>query len=223
MRTYLGRLTLLLLGSRKEKLISPIRYFLSRYLNFDFSLFGIQTEIIRLFSEKKNGVFLELGAADGIRQSNTSLLEYKYGWRGVLIEPQPEAFRLCRNRRQNSVVVNAFVSADKTGVLSNSMVDADLQNQAAHSFNPRSVAPVIRIQELLDVAGITEIDFVSIDVEGAELDVLQTINFEKTWVRYLLIETAQPDCVADFLGPRFDKAKKLSFHDYLYVNSEASK
>ena len=48
--------------------------------------------------------------ADGVRQSK-SILEYKYRC-GILIEPQPEAFILCRKRRQNSIVLNAFVSAD---------------------------------------------------------------------------------------------------------------
>lgn len=222
-RTHVGRITRMILGSRKEIFMSPIRYVLSRYFNVDFSLFGMQSEITALFSAKSKGVFLELGAADGIRQSNTALLEYKYGWRGVLIEPQPEAFMLCRKRRKNSIVVNAFVSASKAGILSNSMPDANLQNQAAESFNTRSVAPVIRIQEILDVAGICEIDFVSIDVEGAELDVLQTIDFGKTYVRYVLVETDQSECVSKLLAPWFKPIKQLSFHDYLYANLEAKK
>ena len=54
------------------------------------------------------------------------------------------------------------------------------------------------------------------------MDVLRTIDFGRTRVCYLLVETAEPDRVSELLASRFQQLKKLSFHDYLYANLEAN-
>ena len=53
-------------------------------------------KIVDLFSGKKNGIFIEVGAADGVDQSNTLLLEIKYSWTGLLVEPISDQFNFCK-------------------------------------------------------------------------------------------------------------------------------
>ena len=56
-------------------------------------------EVVKYYKEKQNGFFVEIGASDGIKYSNTLLLEKKYNWKGICVEPIPINFQLlCKNR-----------------------------------------------------------------------------------------------------------------------------
>jgi len=55
--------------------------------------------VLNYFNNKKDGIFIELGGLDGIRHSNTFLLEKKYNWSGLIIESSPSLYReLIMNR-----------------------------------------------------------------------------------------------------------------------------
>lgn len=59
-----------------------------------------------LFKHKENGFFIELGANDGLTQSNTALLEFYRGWKGVLVEPSLNAYTECCKNRPASTCFN---------------------------------------------------------------------------------------------------------------------
>ena len=71
---------------------------------------------------------------------------------------------------------------------------------------------------LLEEAGAPElIDFLSLDVEGNELNVLKGLDFSRYGFKYLLIEARNPREVADFLLPRgYGLREQVSSHDYLF-------
>ena len=78
--------------------------------------------IIEFFNFKKNGVCLEVGAADGVDQSNSLLLERIYNWKAYLVEPTSSQFDICRKYRRTSTLHKyAFVS-NKT-LKSNSQIE----------------------------------------------------------------------------------------------------
>ena len=52
-----------------------------------FSQFKQDLHVLESYNYKKNGYFIEIGASDGIRLSNTYLLETKYNWKGICVEP----------------------------------------------------------------------------------------------------------------------------------------
>ena len=52
-----------------------------------YSQYKQEEFVLNYFNNKKDGIFIELGGLDGIRHSNTFLLEKKYNWRGLMIEP----------------------------------------------------------------------------------------------------------------------------------------
>ena len=67
----------------------------------------------RYFHNLHNGTFLELGALDGIKFSNTRFFEEQRGWRGVLIEPNREEFEKISRTRPDAVAVHAAI-CDRT-------------------------------------------------------------------------------------------------------------
>jgi len=73
------------------------------YLITSKSQIGQDTKVIEYYKEKQNGYFIEIGASDGITLSNTYLLEKKYNWRGICVEPIPDNYSKLIINRQNSI------------------------------------------------------------------------------------------------------------------------
>lgn len=152
----------------------------------------LDEKILTLFNYKKNGVFIEAGANDGITQSNTKRLEEFHGWTGVLVEPSESVYNdLCRNRSISKCFQcvlgsfaedNTYVWGDFDGNLMSSVGGVRLARQAPQKVLVRS------LQSILDEAGITHVNFFSLDTEGYELNVLNGIDFTKTTFDYILIE-----------------------------------
>jgi FkbM family methyltransferase len=185
-----------------------------------------------------NGFFIELGAHDGITQSNTYYYEKKKNWRGILIEPTPKLFKICKKNRssKNSFFSNACVGFDykKKDVkliysnLKTTSVDltSDLYRKK-HLANPElnffekqsnftSKAKTLN-SILLQSNAPNIIDFFSLDVEGAEFEVLNGIDYNKFNFRYIIVETHQFDKLKKFLtNKKYKFVKKFNFNDYLF-------
>ena len=170
--------------------------------------------IYDFFEDEAPGFFVEAGAYDGITFSNTYLLE-AIGWRGLLIEPHPDKAKLCKSNRPNSSVVQAALGPDDAeGEIQLTCADAlsfvvasqshvDRCKRGGHVLQQISV-PLVSLNSLLE--GRTEkVDFMSLDVEGMELQVLEGFNIERYSPRMMLIEQndAQGDArVAEYLETR---------------------
>lgn len=186
--------------------------------------------------------YVEIGANDGVAQSNTLALELFYGWEGLLIEPSNATFkRLKKNRskRRNYLLRSACVSSsfpDSTVdlIYSNLMsvvlgLDSDLADPHEHaksgekflspgdSIRTESV-PATTMTRALEMARAPgRIGLLSLDVEGAELEVLQGIDFEKYRFDWMLIECRDIKRLGAFLNDYgYILQAKLSFHDYLF-------
>ena len=184
-----------------------------------------------------NGFFIEVGANNGYKQSNTYYLERGLKWRGVLVEAIPELYERCRKLRKHSRVFhNALVApdypedeitmhfADLMSVTEGSMgtterqqehIDLGLECQKIDKSYTVHV-PVRTLGSILDEVGPPPIDFFSLDVEGYELNVLKGLNIEKYRPEYILVEAWEYDEIDAFLQPYYDQVDKLTFHDYLY-------
>ena len=192
----------------------------------------------------RDGTFIEVGANDGIAQSNTYFLEKKFGWRGLLVEPVPKYYRMCRRARKARAVNCALGPIEKDGdeleILSGGLmsISTSVDDRLLHgrsvqehaAFGARefgSRAPqVIRtriraLSKLLDEVGIESVDFFSLDVEGFELEVLQGLDLTRHRPKLILIETEQLAEVAAFLGQRYEMIESLSHHDFLFRSTSA--
>jgi FkbM family methyltransferase len=174
------------------------------------------------------GVFLEVGANDGFSASNTYFLERARQWTGILIEPLPSPYERCRRVRPRATCVQAACVASAKAGETVGLVDHDLmsvtlgqQDAIEEASRLRGVlktvtVPARTLSSIIDGSHFTRIDFMSIDVEGAELQLLAGLDLARHAPRWLLIETAHPDEVSVALAPYLTLTEKLSYHDYLY-------
>lgn len=183
----------------------------------------------------RGGFFVEAGANDGYKQSNTYYLEHGLRWRGVLVEAIPDLYEKCRQRRPRARVFNcALVASDYPGdqVL---MHYADLMSVTDGALGDRQADHLeqgIRLQRLdgtypvrvrartlesvLDEVKPRRIDFLSLDVEGYELDVLRGLNLARYRPRYILVEAWAYDDIDALLAQHYVQVEQLTYHDYLY-------
>jgi len=187
-----------------------------------------------------NGFFIEIGAHNGIMQSNTYYLEKNKNWRGVLIEPSPNNYILCKKNRSkfNKVYCNACVSFSykeefvkiayaelvSTAIYLESDIDRPLlQAQKGLTFLKEDEIPIYGAiaktmnEILVDSNAPQDIDFFSLDVEGSEIEVLKGIDYNTYQFKYILIESRRPKKIEEFLiNYNYRLIEKLSFNDYLF-------
>jgi len=158
------------------------------------------------FREKHNGFFVEVGAHDGIGDSNTYFFEKFFGWNGLCIEPLPKAFEhLDKNR--NCTCINACIASfdgvgkflkilgysEKLSGLLNFYDPKHLEriNQEISQYKQSSEVielPCFKLESILDQYNVKKINYLSLDTEGNELSILQTINFKKFDIDIISVE-----------------------------------
>lgn len=134
----------------------------------------------------EDGTYLEIGACDGLLYSNTKTLEDHFGFKGILIEPQPHYFRRLQTNRSsinNELYHCAVTNTDEPTV---SLIGTNEQagvvgllNTDVNKFGWKQTykVPNRKMKDILKESCFTYIDCMMIDVEGAELSLLQTIDF----------------------------------------------
>jgi FkbM family methyltransferase len=188
------------------------------------------------------GFFVEAGGNDGYLQSNTYALERRHGWRGLLVEPEPELARACTlERRKSTVVRAALVAADfpepevtlRYGGLMTLVVGARKDDvewvASAHAMGQEApphqfVAPARTLSSILDETGAPEVDLLSLDIEGYEAQALAGLDFDRHAPRYILVEMRDPATdsapIEAVLGDRYVRAHTLSPFDILYERAD---
>ncbi len=139
-----------------------------------------------IFFEKENGFFIELGAYDGLTQSNTAFFEKTKNWTGILIEASRDRYEECVKNRPNSKCINTACSATDNASISfnheNGLM-SKVVDDGVYSCDTST------LETILDNCEVDRnIDFLSLDVEGHELEVLEGLNLCKYRPNYMLIE-----------------------------------
>ena len=191
-----------------------------------------------LAGRSKTGFFIEAGAHDGVSLSNTCFLE-QIGWTGLLVEAHPELVAKCRRSRPRSVVVHAALGRDEGPltcefqmVIGSGGVDAlsfssasDLHRERIEREGGKIEAvtvPCTSLNKLLTKISPPSVDFVSLDVEGAEVLVLSGFDLDKWKPRILAIEdnsNGQDLAIRHFMaGKGYKRILRLACNDF-YVRS----
>lgn len=145
------------------------------------------------FNERHHGYFVDIGAHDGLYLSNTYILERRYNWNGICVEANPETYaHLRQNRRTNCInacldSTERLVDFAKRGVMGGIVSpNTDNKETAAHEIVQLKTQT---LESLLQTANAPhEIDYLSIDIEGAEESVLGTFNFNDYQFNCITIE-----------------------------------
>ena len=159
------------------------------------------------FAGCDNGYFVEVGANEPQLRSQTWHLE-QAGWHGVLVEPQPDLAEQLRRARTGKVFAVACSSPDHAGQtlplhVAGPLSALDRERMAPGAQPERLIAVPIRTldQVLIEAQAPSPIDFLSIDAEGHELEVLRGFDIARWKPRLILLE----DHVADLARHRFLK------------------
>ncbi len=149
--------------------------------------------------EKRDGYFVEFGAADGVTLSNSWLLEREFGWNGVLAEPNPVFHEaLAKNRR--CYVSTRCVTGEGEREVTFNQTDEPLFSTidrystcdihiARRITGSRITVQAQTLEELLVEAGAPRsIDYMSVDTEGSEYEILQSFDFAKYDIHLLTVE-----------------------------------
>jgi FkbM family methyltransferase len=146
---------------------------------------------------KQNGYFVEVGVGDGINHSNSLLLENDYGWNGVLVEPNRDSHDSIRAKRKAKLVTQAAYSRGGESVGFTSMQGVgELSGIRGHLDASRVTSDTQTYEvstETLDTILATasapqNIDFMSIDTEGSEMEVLKGLSLDRWKVDFFAIE-----------------------------------
>jgi FkbM family methyltransferase len=177
---------------QKAKLLCELKY--ARIL---FSQTGEDAFLREAFYGKNKGFYVDVGAHHPTRFSNTHIF-YSMGWKGINIEPKKEAIELFNKKRKRDINLNLAVS-EKEGEIT----FFEAEDNALSTIIP-SVAKKFKkfkekkiksmpLSKILDkyLPKNTQIDFISIDTEGNDLNVLKSNNWEKYKPTYVLVEMMQ--------------------------------
>lgn len=172
------------------------------------------------------GIFVDIGAHDGLTYSNTYFFEKELGWTGICIEPLPEIFnKLTKNRTcicingciSNTNGLAQFLSIQGYSEMLSGLIDNyhpkhldRIENELTQHGGKKEVITTqcYRLKDLLEKYNITHIDYLSIDTEGSELDILKSIDFSLMDIDIISVENNYND-------PNFNKY--LSSHHYKLV------
>jgi FkbM family methyltransferase len=197
-------------------------------------------QYIRRYLPEDRGVFVEAGALDGVTKSNTLMFEGA-GWTGLLVEPIPaQANRARRYRKapvEEAILTSPEFSNDVMKIVD--LADSSIVKSPDEASTIRSLDEQIAIAnnhkkrknrefqvrtatlgDLLVKHEIDTVDFLCLDVEGHELQVLAGVDLATVRFGYLLIESNEPDQVTELLGADYRLVEHVFGTNYLWAHRD---
>ena len=167
---------------------------------------------LSVFKGYKNGFFIDIGAHDGVTINNTLYFEKYNNWSGINIEPIKKVYDKLVVNRPNSININCAISNnDGTAEFLSNDGYTEMLSGLKDNFDPRhlerlqkennqmgSTTQTItvitkKLETICDEYNIIHINYLSIDVEGAEFEVIKSINFDKIFIDIIEFENNYDD------------------------------
>jgi FkbM family methyltransferase len=178
--------------------------------------------VLSQLNYKRNGFFVDVGASHYKKLSNTYYLEKEYGWTGICIEGNPEFFQTLVDNRA-CACVNRYVSDNTNPTFVNKATHTpgddldkgfgdflEISNITTPTTHKVEVVPTLLMDILQENNIPPVVDYLSIDIEGADFPVLQTIDFDKYTFRTVTIENNTPKFTNEIINLMWK-------HNYVYA------
>src|SRR5574343_450566 len=145
------------------------------------SQLGQDALVLAVLNDMEYGVFVEIGVGNGIRMSNTYILEQVFGWSGLLVEPNPcfhHSIRETRAAILEPVAAFSFDNMELDFICANEVStlveyrNADCYDRVGNIIT----VPSMTMNTMLKKHGIHHFDYLSLDTEGSEMDVLMGLD-----------------------------------------------
>ena len=159
----------------------------------------------KFFKNQRNGFFIEIGAFDGIEGSNCCYFEKYESWEGIAIEASPKQFQKLQKNRKCEMI-NAVIGPEEKEVEFCEITEGFTQMSGIYNSNYKD--SLNRIQKKSNskiniiktnsttfekiIPSNRIVDIVSIDIEGNELEVIKSIDFNKHEIKVILLENNIP-------------------------------
>lgn len=166
----------------------------------------------QVFKGYKNGVFIDVGAHNGKSINNTLYFEENNNWTGINVEPIKDVYNDLMVNRPNCININcAICNNDGETEFIHNTGYTEMLSGIKDTYDPRhayrlhmenkqhgSSTKIInvktkRLETLCNIHSITHINYLSIDVEGCEFDVIKSINFDKVFIDVIGFENNYND------------------------------
>ena len=192
--------------AKKYPFLKNLYFFYNIYIRnykffFNSSQFGEDKKISKLFNKNFKGTYVDLGCFHPVRVNNTFQF-YKKGWNGLNIDLNPLTIDLFNFARPTDTNICAAISNKRVkkklyflGDLDpKNTLDLNHKNWLGKHFNINKKdfkiknVKTITLSEILNKNKFYNIDFLNIDIEGHELEVLRSVNFKKFNIKVICVE-----------------------------------
>nr|XP_045611896.1 uncharacterized protein LOC123766657 [Procambarus clarkii] len=215
---------------------------------------SIYKQIKQLFGAQRGGFFIEAGALDGERLSNTLWLERYLGWTGLLVEPSPVNYRILQTKQRKAWTSHTCLSVEPfpkreimvtlgrkartessvesmmyaphgssflRGVTLDSHIYDNLLQLSEKSYSVVQCFPLLSYLLALNVS---EVDLLSLDVQGAEKAVLRHVPWQTLRIRVLVVEVVHRESFdhdfADYMKSVNYTLVHFEGEDYTFVRND---
>jgi FkbM family methyltransferase len=192
---------------------------------------GQDNWVAEVYGFKPDGYFFEAGALDGVLTSNTYALEKHLGWSGIVVEANPTYYpEVCRNR--SCITINAALwrsSREQIEMVDAHGLSSAVQNQDGDSSSSlrRSITTrtihidTVNPSELFDRFAVpATFEYLSLDIEGAELDFLKAFDFTRYRPGLMTIEHTEDlqrqDAMRSLLAPFGYEFRQRHYDEYFW-------
>lgn len=205
--------------------------------NKSYSQEGEDVVLNRIFDKQSTGFYVDIGAHHPKRFSNTYFF-YQKGWRGINIDPLPGVEHSFKEIRPRDIFISAGISDQKEELKYYQFKEpafntfdevlAEERKQKSEQVGVVSV-PCFRIDELLHQNDVSSLDFMSIDVEGFEMNVLNSNDWDRYVPKVIVVEildfdflTFPENPIYQFLASKGYFIFSKLFHSVVFVHHEYS-
>lgn len=191
----------------------------------------------KYFKNARNGVFVDIGAHNGITFSNSYFFEKELDWTGICVEPIPSVFAELEKNRKATLIKGCITDKEGESLFLLIRGPCEMLSGLVNKYHPRHLKRIeksvkrlggsyeyITVQcylfnKILEEQGIKHVDFLSIDTEGGELDILSTIDFSRFQIDVMTVEDNYQDPrLITFLAEKGFRCIQAMNQDKIFVN-----